>query len=313
VVIENFSPGVMKRLGLDYPAICRVKPDIIMLSSSIFGNKGATGAGFEGFRGFGMAAASASGHYYYTGWEGGEPAGPTHIAFGDVAQASSSTLALISALDYHRRTGKGQYIDASQLEVMTHFLGPAVVDYLSSGRLPRKLGNRHPDASPHGAFRCRGEDRWCAIACLTEQEWLSLCRVMEDQGLATDTRFATLAERKAHEDELEGLVEAWTSTRSAGEVMELLQQAGVPAGVVQTAADIVDTDPQLKARNSFFTLPHPVLGECLHPASPVLLTKSPPQFRTSPCFGEHNDYVFRELLGLTAQELESLAQEGVFD
>ena len=313
VVIENFSPGVMKRLGLDYPAICRVKPDIIMLSSSIFGNKGAAGGGYEGFRGFGMAAASASGHYYYTGWEGGEPAGPTHIAYGDIAQAVSSSLALISALDHRRRTGKGQYIDACQLEVMTHFLGPAAVDYLSSGRLPRKLGNRHPDASPHGAFRCQGEDRWCAIACLTEQEWQSLCRVMEDPGLATDPRFSTMADRKAHEDELEGLVEAWTSDRSAEEVMGLMQQAGVPAGVVQTAADIVDTDPQLKARNAFITLPHPVLGECLHPIPPVLLTKSPPQVRTSPCFGEHNAYVFGELLGLPEHEMESLALEGVFD
>jgi benzylsuccinate CoA-transferase BbsF subunit len=308
IVMENFTPGVMKRLGLTYEEFKKIKPDIIMASSSIYGQSGPKSR----LSGFGNTGSAISGHYMLTGWPDSEPVSPG-VAYADVVQPVFTVISLLAALDYRRRTGKGQYIDSTQVETMVQFISPAMVHYFANGQIESRIGNRSPHASPHGAFPCKGDDRWCAIAVFNGTEWQNLCRAMGDPQWSRDNKFSNFASRKTHEDELETLISQWSSTYDRHELMNLLQESGVPAGALQDGADLVDSDPQLRARQSFIKLTHPVIGECNHPTQPVKLSESPAQLATSPCLGQHNEYVYRELLGISDEEYNTLLNGGVFE
>ena len=306
VVVENYGPGVMERWGLDYAGVRKINPSIIMMSSS---SQGQTGP-LANLIGFGTEVQGRSGFTYITGWPDRISVPPTS-AYPDVIAPWFSTVAILAALDHRRRTGQGQYIDLSQHETGVTFLSQPLLDYSVNGRVLEKHGNRSTDAAPHGAYPCRGDDRWCAITVLTDRQWESFRQALGNPAWAQDQRFSTLAGRKAHEDELDDLIAAWTKELSAEEVMGLLQRAGVPAGVAQTAEDLVDKDPHVKERGFFILFDKPGFGECLHYAWPVKLPRTPSRPTYGPLYNEHTHDVCNEILKLPTDEFVQLINEGV--
>jgi crotonobetainyl-CoA:carnitine CoA-transferase CaiB-like acyl-CoA transferase len=309
VVIENYTPGTMSRMGLGYEHISKIKPDIIMVGASVYGQTGPLGKqwGVDG------TGNSLSGRYFLAGWPDSGPVMPTSILFGDVVTPFFVGSAIVAALDYKRRTGKGQYIDVSMLEVCANQITPVILDWEANANLQTRTGNRVPNAAPHGVFPCLGDDRWCAISVFTDEEWQSFCQVIGSPDWTKDSKFVTLDSRKKNEDELEKLVAKWTVELSAEEVMQLMQDGGIAAGVVQNSRDLVENDPQLKEREFLIPLEHPVLGKVDHPTPPFKLLKTRAKVKTSPCLGEHTEYVCTELLGMTDQEFVTLLGEKCFE
>ncbi len=305
-VVENFTPRVMANWGLDYLNLKQIKPDLIMLSMSTMGNTGP----WRDYAGFGPTIHAFSGMTHLTSFPGKPPAG-LGFAYADHVAGLVATLALLSALEYRHRTGEGQYIDVSQVEVMASLLGDAILGYSVNSKPPEPVGNRSTDSAPHGVYRCRGDDRWCAIAVSTDEEWRGFCRAMGNPAWTEDSKFSTLSRRLENVDELDRLVEEWTMERTAEEVMALLQQEGVAAGVVQDASDLAN-DLQLKARGFFVELDHPELGKTISDAVPIRLSDSPARYnRAAPVSGQDNDYVYRGLLGMSEEGMRRLKKQGV--
>ena len=198
------------------------------------------------------------------------------------------------------------------LDVCTHQITPALLDWQANERLQTRSGNRIPNASPHGVFPCIGDDRWCAITVFTDEEWKAFCHVIGDPPWTGEQKFSTLKVRKENEDELEQLVAEWTIKHSAEDVMRTMQSAGVMAGVVQNARDTLENDPQLNEREFLIPLEHPVFGVFGHPTPPFKLSKTEAQVTTSPILGEHNEYVCRQFLSMSEEEYEKLLEDGVF-
>lgn len=308
IVAESFNPGVMAEFGLSYQDVKQIKPDIIMISLS---SKGQTGP-HATLPAVGMHLAALSGFIDITGWPDRDPS-LLYGAYTDSIAGRFGSCSLLAALEYRRRTGRGQYIDLSQYEAGIQFMIPALLGYASHGRSMERVGNRHASAAPHGAYRCRGEDRWCAIAVFNDEEWESLCRVMGDPVWAGSSRFATSAGRKANEDELDQLLEQWTANFLPEELMNMLQQGGVSAGAVETAGDL-HRDPQLKARHHFSVLDHQEIGESTYDSFGSLLSQTPARLtRAAPVLGQDNYHVFTGTLGLSDQEFVDLMARGVFN
>ena len=307
IVVENFAGGAMKKMGLGYEELKMVKPDIIMLSSCIYGQTGPLAK----HPGTGHQLTGLAGFNHIAGWPDREP--PYLGPYTDYPAPRLNVLAILAALDYRRRTGKGQYLDMSQYETGIHFLAPLILDYAVNQRVANRMGNRSTYAAPHGAYRCRGEDRWCTIAVFTEEEWQSFGRVIGNPPWTNSPKFTTLLARKENEDELDRLVEAWTIDYSAEEVMSVMQATEVGAGVVQTGEDLLEHDPQLKHRHFFWKLDHPEVEEYRAPRPSFILSKSPYELRRAPLMGEHNEYVLKELLGMSDEQIAELVIEGVMD
>ncbi len=308
VINANFAPGTLDKLNLGYQFAKNVKPDIIMAEASVYGQSGP----LTNQRGIDGSGAALSGYLDQTGWPDRGPVGP-NVPYSDSILPLFVAMAIVGAVDYRRRTGKGQYIDASMLELCIHQNTPALLDWELNGHLQVRQGNRIAYAAPHGVFPCTGKDRWCAIAVFTEDEWKTFCSVLGDLPWTEEERFATLESRKMNEDELEKLVTEWTARHSAEDVMKMLQAASVPAGIVQTMEDVVDSDPHLKARKFLIPMKHPVIGVFGHPNPPFKLTGTPPRIRTSPCLGQHNECICTSILGMSDEEFVELVREGVFD
>jgi len=307
VVTENFTPGVMKRLGLGYEELREIKPDIIMLSTCNLGQTGPHAT----HPGMGSHLTHLSGFTHLSGWPDRDPlilAGP-YIDFIGVIY---STIALVAALEYRRQTGKGQFIDTAQLECGVQFQVSALLDYAVNSRIPGRNGNRCDYAAPHGVYPCQGEDRWCVIAVFTDEEWTNLCRAMGDPDWTRAAKFATLLGRKQNEEELDRLIEAWTANFTAEEVMDKLQAVGVEAGVVSNPPDMYN-DPHLQ-RYLWAEMEHPEIGKYHVEVPPFKLSKVPTQLRmTGPLLGQHNEYVYTKLAGFSPEEYKQLEQEGVFE
>ena len=307
VVSENFTPGTLDKLGYGYDYASRINPAIVYCSSSAYGQTGpmAREWGLDG------TACAYSGRLCLTGWPDIDPVMPSCCPYADAVTPLLAAAAIVAGLDYRRRTGKGQYIDISMVEVLAYQIAPAFLAWQLNTTLVTRSGNRTPDAAPHGVFPCLGEDRWCAIAVFTEEEWQAFCRVV-DEPWARDPKFETLSLRKLNEDELERLISNWTRHRTAEEVMNALQEAGVPAGVVQTGEDLI-SDPQLSLRQFLVPVEHPALGAIECPAPAYKLSKTRAQVRPAPCMGQHNEYVCTQLLGFSDEQFARMIQEGVFD
>ena len=305
-VVENFTPRVMANFGLDYDSLKKVKPDLIMLSLSTMGSTGP----WRDYAGFGPTIQAFSGITCLTSFPGKPPLG-LGTSYADHVAGLVACLALLGALEYRQRTGEGQYIDVSQVEAMSSLLGDAILDYTVNGRQVEPVGNSSAEAAPHGVYRCRGDDRWCAIAVFTDEEWLGFKRALDNPPWAEGRRFATLAARLKNSEELNRLVEGWTKEHTAEEVMALLQEQGVAAGVVQDASDLAQ-DPQLKERGFFIELDHPELGKTISDATPIKLSDTPARYtRAAPVLGQDNDYVYGELLGMNGDEVAELRQQGI--
>ncbi len=308
VIAEGYTPGVMKRWGMDYEAVRQIKPDIIYFSTCQQGQYGP----HADFRGYGVHAAAVAGMCHMMGWPDREPV-QIFGAYTDFISPRFGGSALIAALDYRRRTGRGQHIDLAQFEAGVTFLAPVIMDYFANGRIQTRNGNRMPDAAPHNAYACVGDDRWVAIAVTDENQWRAFRRAIGDPGWAALPRFRTLAGRKEHEEELDRLVSGWTSRRSAEEAMTHLQAAGVPAGLVANEQDIWN-DPQLKHRKHFRIMEHSVIGPHTYDSIAFKLSESSQGPRwAGPALGQHVDVVCREFLGMSEDELADCFAEGVFE
>lgn len=301
VVMNNFASGVMEKLGLGYDVLRVVKPDLIMLSMPGYGTSGPE----KDFVSYGPPQVAQSGLSSLTGYVGGDPL-MAGFSYGDPNGGVHASFAILSALLHRQKTGQGQYIDLSQWEAAIMLLPEALMDYAMNGTQPARQGNRDPHMAPHGVFRCAGDDRWVSLSVRDDAEWQRLCEVMDRPALAADACFATLAARKAHEDELEAVVTEWTQTRTADDVTERLQEAGIPAYPALDAIDMVDS-PHVGAREYFVELEHPEVGTRRHMGIPWSMSRTPCRVRRpAPCLGQDTDAVLTEIVGLSRDEVAAL-------
>lgn len=309
VVVESFSPGVMAKYGLTYDILREHNPGLIMLSTSMNGQTGPR----RSFAGFGTVMAAMAGFSEITGWPDRNPGSP-YGAYTDFVCQRFCATALIAAIDHRRRTGEGQYIDVAQYEASIQMLAPSVLDYVVNGRVATRAGNRSPHAAPHGVFRCRDEgerERWVAIAVEDDAQWDALVEVTGLDRLREE-RFATLRGRKAHEDDLESILGAWTSQRRRSEVFYALQPR-VPAAPVQDPQDIHE-DPQVLYRQYFRELDHTEMGPTLYEGRQAELSATPPVLRkAAPCLGEDTRYVLTQMLGYSDEDADELIEIGAVE
>lgn len=311
VVAENFAPKAMAKWRLDYESLRALKPDLIMISTCLNGQTGPE----KDYPGFGGQGSALAGFNHLTGWPDREPLGPYGTITDSLAPRFVALL-VASALLHRRRTGEGQYIDLSQVEAGVVCLSENVLTYAGTGEALGRLGNRSRHAAPHGAFRCAprddDDDRWVTIAVHDDDDWQRFCRAIGAPPWAADSRFATTSGRLAHVEEVETLVGTWTRSRSAEEVMRTLQAAGVESGVVENFEDLTG-DPQLAHRRHFREIHHPVIGPHLCETNGIRFSANPEEVRMpAPCLGEHNASVYRDLLGMSAEEYAALEADGVF-
>jgi crotonobetainyl-CoA:carnitine CoA-transferase CaiB-like acyl-CoA transferase len=306
VVVENFATGVMDQLGLSYEVLKQVKPDIIMASISGYGHTGPQ----RKYMGYGPAVAPLTGLSSLSGYPGGSPQ-ELGISYGDPNAGINAAVAICAALAARKRTGQGQYIEVSLWEAMAALVPEGWMDYAMNKTQPPRMGNRDPWMAPHNCFRCAGEDEWVTIACGAEEEWQALCQAIGQPSLATDPRFHTAVDRKAHEDELEALLTAWTQQHGKWEVTRTLQAAGIAAFPSMNSKDLAE-DPHLNARGFFARLPHPEVGVQTHTGIPWRLTDAPNGVRkAAPCLGADTDTVLREVLGYPDAEISKLKDQQV--
>jgi benzylsuccinate CoA-transferase BbsF subunit len=307
IVLETFGPGTMKKLDLDYDRLQQVKSDIIMLSMSMVGQYGP----HSDQPSFGQVLQATNGFVHLLGWPDRPPSLPV-AAYTDFIAPWYVLIALMSALDYRRRTGKGQYIDLAMLECSVHPASPVVMDYAVNSRIQDRMGNRNPMAAPHGVYPCKGKERWCAIAVFNDREWQALCKVMGNPEWTESSKFDTLLHRKENVEELDRLMGKWTRDFKPEEIMARLQAAGVAAGVVQTGEDMVDRDPQLQHRDHFEVLEHAEMGTHISERPPFRLSRTPSEPQMPfPSFGEHTEYVAKEILAMGDEEFAELIGAGV--
>lgn len=311
-VTENFAPGVMERWGLTYDRLNEISPEVIFGRMSGFGHSGPR----ENYRSYGPVVQAVSGLTQISGLPGREPSG-WGLSYMDNQAALYNTAGILMAWFDKQRTGKGTEIDVSAVEVGVTLAGPDLLDATVNGRSTRRegypRGNRleHPDAAPHGVYPCRDTDTWVAISVFTDEEWARMVDVMGNPAWA-GTDFATSAQRAADQDRLDKLVGEWTSTQTPHYVMERLQGVDVIAGAAQNSRDLCEVDPQLAQRGVFFELDHPVIGEALFEGNPMNFS-SPMEdiWRSAPLLGEDNHYVWGQIVGLGADEIAELEEEGI--
>ena len=308
IVVENFSARVMANWGLDYPRLREIRRDIIMASLQAFGQTGPR----RDYVSFGPILMSYSGMaYLWRDPEIGRPGAGCQTAFPDYVAPSYGALAILAALHYRSRTGNGQYIDISQAETAASMIGPALLEYLVSGREPQPQGNFNASAAPHGCYRCKGEDRWCVIAIQSQDEWGSFCEIAGHREWLTDQRFAEPAARLTHRRELDYWINKWTANYTPHQIMMMLQRAGIAAGAVQTAEDLYH-DPHLRERGFAREIFHPQVGWVTRAGTSVRLTRhgfSPAG--ESHIAGQDNEAVLGAVLGMPLAEIRDLAERQV--
>lgn len=303
VVSQNMRPGVMDKLGLGYGILREINPGIIMLSSSA---RGITGPERH-YIGYAPSFAALSGMSYITGYLDGPPV--RLMGEIDLMSATAAAFAIIAALVYRQQTGEGQHIDLSSSEAVSVFAGEVLMDYSMNGRVQSRKGNRDDFMAPHNCYRCRGEDKWISIAIATDEEWSRFCEATGHSEWINDERFADAFSRWHHQEELDKLVGNWTQTRTHYEVMELLQKIGI-AAMPSFNSEELYKDPHLRERNCWVEVEHPLIGTQTVVAPPWKFSQSKADVRShGPLLGEHNQYVFGELLGLSSSEIERLAEE----
>ena len=307
VVLENFAGRTMPGFGLGYEALRQVNPGLIMVSLSAFGRTGP----MKEYVGMHSAANLFSGVAEVTGYGPDDRPRILGTVLPDPLSGTAASLAILEALYYRQRTGRGQHIDLSMSEAFANLIPEAVVDYSRNGRPMAPLGNRDPYKAPQGVYRCRGGDHWVAISVDTEEEWQALCALMGQPGLAHDPRFADPGSRWRHQDELDAIITRWTRGHTHYNAMRLLQEAGVPAGAALDAKNLLN-DPHLVARKRVVRTDHPEAGRHRMLGMPFNVGELPrPTYHPAPRLGEHTDDLLRELLGLSDGEIARLQAEGV--
>src|SRR6202521_210160 len=308
VVIENFPPGTMKRLGLEYDILSEVNPRLVMLSTC---NQGQTGPHAK-HPGFGTQLTAMSGFIHFTGWPDREPSllwGP----YIDYIAVAYGLVAVLAALGQRLRTGRGCHIDLSQYETGLQLLAPALVEYSTTGATSERDGNHDRLAVPHGVYPCMGDERWVAISVHDDSEWHRLRSAMGDPEWAQPEALGSVSGRRSTEAELDLAIADWTRTLARDEVVACLREARIHVAPVNDMADIFD-DGQLNSMRIWRQLEHPQIGRMSFQGPAFLLSDTPAVIdRPAPLLGQHNREVFCGTLGLTDAEYERLERAGVFD
>jgi crotonobetainyl-CoA:carnitine CoA-transferase CaiB-like acyl-CoA transferase len=301
VVIDNFSAGVMARLGLGYDDLRAVKPDIIVLSMPAFGNSGPE----KGYIGYGPVQEQLSGVTSITGYQDGPPL-ETGFYYGDPSAGVQAAGAIMVALWARRRTGQGQFVDLSQRETLVGFLGEMLLDYQMNDRTWAPRGNRDDSIAPQGVYPCRGDDRWIAISCRDDDEWRRLCDAIGRPELADDARFGDVVSRHRHHDQLDAIVSDWTRSHDHLELTDRLQRQGIAGTAVLDHRELLENQ-HFRARGYFETVTHPEAGTHDYHGMTWKLSGTPGRIRfPAPLFGQHNQPVLRDLLGLSDEEIAEL-------
>lgn len=315
IFLTNFTPRVIDKWNLRYEQIRAVNPRIIAAYAPMQGLEGP----HRDFLGFGAVLTPVTGISEMSGFPHRPPIGVGTNYPDYVVNPGHTVTAILAALRYRNRTGKGQLIELPQIESVVNVLGTAVADYLANGSVQTRTGDRSPIAAPHGAFRCKDDatstgspDRWVALACRSDAQWAAVCEALGHAEAASDPRFATFTARKTNEDSLESLVGEWTINCRAEEVMEQLQARGVPCGVIQNSQDLLDRDPHMKARGYYWYLDHAETGRAAYDGPAFVLSETPGALRwPAPLMGEHTMEVCERIIGLSPDEIADALAEGV--
>ena len=305
ILIENNSRGLLDTFSLDYATVNKINPTMIYITMPLFGLSGP----YTNYMGFGSNGEAVSGVLSLRGHDPEDRmrmGGTNHM---DLTSGIAAAYAALLGLYERDRSGKGRFIEVSQVEHLVHQIGGPMMDAAMNGRARAPLGNRDPVRAPQGVYPCRGADRWVALSVGTDEEWAGLCQALRRPELRSDPRYGSNRARQAHHDELDAAIGQWTMTRESGEAMEALQACGVPAAMVATDADVLE-DPHLKARRFFHEMCQADSGTHRYPGHSFKLSRTPLRFDSPPpLLGEHNDYVYRELLGKPAEEIQRLTEE----
>ena len=304
-VTNNYTPGTMGRWGLDYQSVRAMNPRAIYLSMPMMGSRGPR----REFRGLGATIQAIAGINGVTGHPEKPPQGPG-FNFPDYVNPYFGMFALLSALAYRERTGEGQEIELSQYQATVSLVGAALLEASVNHEVPGRIGNRDREMAPHNFYPCAGDDRWIAIAVRDDDDWKALASVI-GAAWASDARFTTGEGRRGATEVLDVQIAAWTRPHDAYELMEQLQAAGIPAGVVQNGEDVARRDPQTAARQHYVVLDHPETGPTRHDSQSFRMgggSVSPT--RPAPLLGQHTQWVCETLLGLTREQIDGLLAEG---
>jgi benzylsuccinate CoA-transferase BbsF subunit len=306
VVIENFAGGVANKMGLGYDKLRQLRPDIVMLSMSGYGQDGP----YRGYLGYGPPAAALSGFFFTTGYHGMPPM-ELGTSYMDPNAGIFGAIAVMNALIHRKNTGQGQYIDQSQLETAVQLIAEGLLQYQITGKEPERVGNHHPVMSPHNTYKAAGDaDKWISIAVGNDSEWRSLCSVMGKVELIQDPRFTTASARKQNEDELDSIVSEWTRIRERWQIAEDLQRARVAAFPSMSNKDLANDD-HLRERGYLVRLDHPEVGSRTHVGIPWTFAGKPCRVASSaPVRGADTDAVLSNLLGYSSEKIEELRKAG---
>ena len=306
VVADSFYTGVMEKYGAAFEQLRRVRPDIVTVTMSGFGQSGPYGE----YRAYGPVGSSFGGVDAMTGFPDGQPVS----AGGPLDGICSETLAYgtLAALYHRSLTGQGQRVEAAMHEVQMSVAPESMLEYTATGRVPQRKGNRDDVMAPHSIYPCAGADNWLAIAVNTNGEWKALCGVLGRPEMARDPRYATADARMRNQVSLDPIIEVWTRQKVNTKAMDVLQQAGVPAAACQNVIQLLEQDPQLKAREMFVWLDTPGIGH-------VAVQRMPGDvkgalrciYTPAPRLGAHNEYVFKEVLGIPDVEYDRLIEQQV--
>ena len=310
VVMENFTPRVMRGWGLDYPNLRKLKPDLVMVSNTGYGH----GDGpYSGYPAQATTQEATHGHCWITGYRGGPPA-KAGASFVDFLSTWTALFAIGAALRYRNKTGQGQWVDRGMYQAGVLFTSEYIMDAIANGREGGRIGNRHPTRAPQGCYRALGEDQWITLSVGDDEQWHSLCVLMGQQDLAQDQRFADILARHRNHDILDEIITAWTSGMDKYELMHLLKDAGISAGPVLTGKD-VHVDPQYQSRGFLERVTYPEerkMGTRIIMGRPYKFSRTPLQVRgPAPAYGQDNQRLLTELLGVEEAAYESLVQDSI--
>ena len=316
VVSANFDPKGFQKLGLAWENLRKFNPEIIVISMPALGNWGT----YSGYMAFGPNLAALSGLTDILGYPGEEPVGPG-VPYMDYISGATLAFSILNALEYRRKTGRGQFVDISQFEVVLSTLGSSLMNWAANKKLTERSGNYHPagKASPHNCYKCKGEERYCVISVASDKEWENFCNVLNNAGWTKEPKFSTHLNRLKNQQEMDKLIESWTINYSPEEITEKMQQDGVSAGIVQNVEDLIKHDPHLRER---FLVdlklppnPNRKPSNITVPGAIVKLMESPTKdHHPAPGrMGEANGLLLENLIGMTQQEYDQAQSEGAFE
>ena len=310
VVMENFTPRVMRGWGLDYPNLRKIRPDIILVSNTGYGH----GDGpYSSYPAQATTQEATHGHCWVTGYPGEAPS-KAGASFVDFLSTWTAVFAIGAALHHRHRTGQGQWVDIGMYQTGAMFLSEYLMDAAVNGRDGGRMGNRHPYRAPQGCYPAQGQDQWVVLSVGDDAQWQALCRLMGQEELAQDPRFADVLSRQRHHDALDEILRAWTASHDKYELMHRLQGAGIPAGPVLTGRD-VHFDPHYRSRGLLERVTYPPqrqMGARIFMGRPYKLSQTPLQIRgPAPAFGQDNGPLLKELLGLEEDTYQKLVQDAI--